>query len=115
MGIVVTLIMLLGVALLLRNGSLSAKQSVLSIWLLLLGGVWNAFYYGLQHLNQFWGQAALVSGLFMCAASGLLYRQMKGKKVGKAVRLAVMCGLLLCLLLYAVTLIQLNLGFEIIR
>jgi hypothetical protein len=114
-GIVVTIIMFLGVALLLRNSSLPAKQLVLSIWVLLLGGVWNALYYGLQHLNQFWGQAAFVSGLFMCAASGLLYLQMKSKKVSSAVRIAVMCGLLLCLLLYAVTLIQLNMGFEIIR
>jgi hypothetical protein len=107
--------MFLGLAQLFKNKPLSARQSVLSILALLFGGTWNAFYYGLQHLNHFWGQAALVSGLFMCAAAGLLYLRMKGKRQSRAAHLTVMGGLLLCFLLYAVTLVQMNLGFEIIR
>ncbi|GAB3487972.1 hypothetical protein [Marinomonas epiphytica] len=34
-----------------------------------LGGVWNFFWYGAQHIGELWGNASLVSGLLMMLTS----------------------------------------------
>ncbi|MGS2717291.1 hypothetical protein ACVBE9_03910 [Eionea flava] len=95
--------------------------------LLLLAGLWNSLWFGLRHLEQFWGIAALVSGIVMVMMSVLI----AGDAVNKTARYysyiqlvyryikpiaAVVNVVLLCsFILYAVTLVQLNLGMEIIR
>ncbi|MEH6443043.1 MAG: hypothetical protein V7784_04015 [Oceanospirillaceae bacterium] len=33
--------------------------------LVLLGGLWNVLWYASQHLGEFWGNAAFVSGVLM--------------------------------------------------
>jgi hypothetical protein len=35
-------------------------------------GLWNVLWYGLRHLNEFWGQMALGSGVLMLMLSVLL-------------------------------------------
>lgn len=65
----------------------------------LLAGLWNVLWYASQHLGEFWGNAALVSGTLLILTSlGLL----KGRKLPhflQAVRplitllLAACCGL----------------------
>ena len=35
-------------------------------------GLWNILWYGLRHLNEFWGQMALASGVLMLMLSVLL-------------------------------------------
>ena len=42
--------------------------------LLEAAGIWNAFWYGLQHFNEFWGQMALWSGLIMLASGAYCLR-----------------------------------------
>ena len=37
-----------------------------------VAGLWNVLWYASRHLNQFWGQMALGSGLLLCALSVLL-------------------------------------------
>jgi len=38
----------------------------------LIGGIWNAGWYGLQHLSSYWGLMALISGIaLMIAGLGL--------------------------------------------
>ena len=37
-------------------------------------GIWNAFWYGLQHFLEFWGQMAFWSGLSMFVSGALCLR-----------------------------------------
>lgn len=125
MGIVVTIIMLLGLMNLRptpwsdSNREVFAANFVLaSMVLLFIGGFWNAVIYGFTHAEEFWGVAAIVSGIVMMAAgmfigirqfgpfefsSGLLWAE----------RLTVLL-LFLSFLLYSITLIQINLGLSFI-
>lgn len=120
MGIVVTLAMLLGLAALFEVPRALIKQprafNAYRYWTgitLIAAGVWNAGWYGLQHLTQFWGQAALVSGLFMLLSGVFLLRT--GHSLRPVWLWILKLGLAACFLLYAITLIQLNLGLEIIN
>ena len=66
MGIVVTVGMLLGML------ELNFRFEAARLWIayLLIGlGAWNALWYGLRHVTEFWGIAAMVSGLFMLLAA----------------------------------------------
>lgn len=133
MGIVVTIIMLLGLSmvwpvpllhrLLQRNTIASANLIAL---LLLLAGLWNSLWFGVQHITMFWGVAALVSGVLMVLLS-VLVAIAHGSEFWKVRPVLLVCskmqpialwiksGLLVCFLLYAVTLIQLNLGMSILQ
>lgn len=89
---------------------------------LMLGGVWNSAWHGLRHLNDFWGQAALVSGVLMMAVAVILVVERSTAGWGRfgAVRAVyklinpvsgvLVVGLLACFILYAVGLVRLNLG-----
>jgi hypothetical protein len=92
---------------------------------IMLAGNWNALWHGLRHPDQFWGQAALVSGLLMVVAATLLLvrglahgnlspgpQGQGGYRAGAGVGLLVL-ALLGCFLLYAITLVRLNLGLSI--
>lgn len=129
MGIVVAILMGLGVLLArplpfaaLRRWQQS-RQWVGSVASgLMLGGLWNTGWHGLRHLNDFWGQAAVVSGILMMAVAVLLVveRSTAGwgrfgpvraiYKLLKPVSGALVLGLLACFILYAVALVQLNLN-----
>ncbi|WP_372656810.1 hypothetical protein [Hydrogenophaga sp.] len=133
MGIVVAIFMLLAwlalspwtpaaLARLLRHPQLRSGMGIG----VLVAGLWNVLWHGLRHLSQFWGQAALVSGLFMVLAAVLMLARPgadTGARPALATRLEptirparplVLLGLLACFLLYAVTLIRLNLGYPIL-
>jgi hypothetical protein len=133
MGIVVTVLMALG--LLLSKPFSSIKCNAFGRnhknvnWVgitLFLAGVWNAFWYGLQHLGSFWGMAALISGVLMIFSSLLILSQSNNSSfVGKklvntvarklsSISIIISFGLLLSFLLYFITLIQLNLGMPIL-
>ena len=128
MGIVVCISMLLGLLMLspkkwLSNKLLVKSQSIIAVQLFLFG-VWNAAWYGAQHLGSFWGMAALVSGLAMIL-SGIVLAVESGDEKSKFIisfyqlikpaRVLVIVMLCASFLLYAVTLIQLNLGVPIIQ
>lgn len=127
MGFVMTVCMLLGILLLApwppvgvgqwhRRPALARAMAMV----VLLAGVWNALWHGLRNLNAFWGIAALVSGLLMIAAAALVLRRVPTVMVDAAapsstvLRGAVLVGLLASFLLYAITLLRLNLGYRII-
>lgn len=128
MGIVVTIFMGLGLLLLLPAGADWLERRAPGrgiekaiVYGLLLAGLWNGLWHGLRHLDDFWGLAALLSGACMVAAA-LLLRGARGatrptgdvhwwRRTATGVASA---GLFASFLLYAVTLIRLNLGLPII-
>ncbi len=102
---------------------LNRQRSVVAVFVLLVG-VWNVFWYGLRNTDTFWGQAAIVSGAFLMIAAVQIMADKYASfsplinNIGDAlfnIRYVTLAGLVLSALLYLVTLIQLNLGFEIIR
>ena len=134
MGIVVCITMLLGLLAFVRNWRHSAEDKVETGWLddfigsapmlLLAMGFWNAAWYGLRHLGSFWGTAALLSSIVMLMAGFILLIESKTQPPPallpvyqklKLLRLPVFIALTTGFLLYAVTLIQLNLGYAIIH
>ena len=99
---------------------LGRVQSIAPL-LLAIMGAWNALWYGLRHLGSFWGNTGLVTGLIMLMAAVLLNKTNTGSllaviyRVLNPLRVPVFIALLASFLLYLVTLIQLNLGYPIIR
>lgn len=121
MGIVVCLTMLLTLAVLRPspwNGSLSDRSNLGFFTAVAIAsaifGAWNVIY-GLRYLFSFWGLAALLSGLLMlCASLVLVIERSSGGNVQPLARLALVVGLAIFFLLYAITLIQINLGLPYI-
>jgi len=113
MGIVVTLGMLDALILLVANMrglSLSAAfEKPLAVFVLLCG-LWNTFWYGMQHLQQFWGLVAVGSGVAMIIAACVLLAKYKSPSLN--VVLTALLGAFF--VLYTVTIVQLNLGLQII-
>lgn len=77
----------------------------------LLAGIWNVAWYGIQHINQFWGLAAAGSGVVMVAVATSSVAARQQRRLFQFLCLA----LLGFFLLYAITLIRLNLHLPIIR
>lgn len=141
MGVVVCIAMLFGLGAMMLRPDCSSENPLhiiirnirAGVPLVLFGsGTWNAFWYGIANSQFFWGKAALVSGLFMIAASIILVVENQlGSRSQLAnieslfinklyqrlrpMRIIVLLGLGMSFLLYAITLIQLNLGYPIIR
>jgi len=116
MGIVVTvfmiLILLLSVPNPLRAGL--QKNQVIFASLALLAGLWNVLWYGSQHLGEFWGNAAFVSGLLMTFTSLLLIKtwplvEKLNNILPAIVRIAALLALAGYTSFYAYTLILMNL------
>lgn len=60
------------------------RPMVIGLGLLLeAAGIWNAFWYGLQHFSEFWGQMALWSGLIMLASGAFCLRMKNTELVAK--------------------------------
>ena len=70
-------------------------------------GLWNVFWYGAQHLTEFWGQAALVSGALMLITAMYLIAPSKLPAVLRKGKPFILLGLLACFLLYAITIYRL--------
>ena len=133
MGIVVTIFMLLGLLMVspLTWLSFDAKRQNIALANfiglgLLLTGLWNSLWHGLRFLQDFWGLAALVSGIFMIMVAIIILNRHASTMVTKlpAITSAYklinplsalwILGLVLSFMLYAITLIRLNLGLSII-
>ena len=118
MGIVVTLAMLMAIMVMLAvmfrvsdKGLRSVTMRRIAGTFVLICGLWNAFWHGVQHLNEFWGQAALGSGLVMIISTLAILGVIRSRPI----RWSILAGLMAFFLLYAITLIRLNLGYSIIR
>jgi len=117
MGTVVTFAMLFGAVALFFTGRLPVSLRRGIGVLMLLSGLWNVLWYGLRNFGEFWGNAALVSGVVMVAASVIILLEAGWLRITAPpgpVRMIASGALVLCLLLYGVTIIQLGLGQEII-
>jgi len=123
MGIVVSLAMLLAL-LMMCFGRVCKKPehqtfTKIGIFLVVVLGVWNAAWYGFQNIPSFWGITALLSGIVMLLAGQFVYLEITHSSIVRHaryfdVKLVTMMVLGLYLLLYVVTIIQMNLGMPII-
>ena len=127
MGIVMTIFMALALLLSVPNPA-RAKLKTHKDWLsslILLAGIWNLFWYGSQHLGEFWGNMACVSGALMILASfpllpakrwpapvgvRLLALQKKARGFPQGLFELSLAGLFLCFCFYSYTLLMLNLS-----
>ena len=114
MGIVMALAMLLGLVASTGKRFLGRLQPRIVAAVLIISGLWNILWYGVAHASEFWGQAAIISGLAMLLMAWFLSNQSKLKLFGWSALRVVQILLLICFLLYLTTLIQLNLGMDII-
>ena len=76
-------------------------------YIVLAAGLWNVLWYGVQHLTEFWGWAALVSGGLMILSATFI---IGGNRLPKIIRQAKPLLLLLLFafaLLYAITIARL--------
>ncbi|WP_392386093.1 hypothetical protein [Marinomonas primoryensis] len=124
MGFVVTVSMLLILLMSVPNPFrvwLQKRQGELALWAL-LAGMWNFAWHGSQHLGEFWGNAAFISGLLMVFTSMPLLKVDKWPSTlktmvqtyqtacPKTLHYLALFALAICAALYSYTLIKLNLG-----
>jgi len=125
MGIVVTIAMLAGLCLFLLNPvsifrkrpSDNSKTVLFVGSFLLVAGLWNTFWHGLRNVDEFWGQAALGSGLIMIASALVILMSLRRPAEiveRRWFHWLLIAALFMHFLLYAITLVQLNLGMEIL-
>ena len=133
MGIVVLIFMVLGVLHQSRIRWLSLGEFVqnpsISKFIgvgLLLAGLWNLLWFGLRHLDVFWGIAAIVSGFCMIMTAVVVLSECGGpslssnsvvKKItlgAKSLLTLWLLGLFASAILYGITIVRLNLGLPII-
>jgi len=113
MGTIVTVCMLIGLLFSVPyalNGRLKRLPDIVA-WLVgalvFVAGGWNTFWHGLRNLNNFWGIAALISGVFMMLTAIYIMQIRSLPKGLRRIRLIVLAGLFLCFLLYAITIARL--------
>lgn len=113
MGTIVTVCMLIGLLFAAPYAVSSKLKPLPSIFAWLVGAIvftaggWNTFWHGLRNLTNFWGLAALISGVFMMVTA-IYIMQLKAMPVGLLrIRAIVLLGLLICFLLYATTIARL--------
>ena len=70
--------------------------------IVLAAGLWNVFWYGVQHFTEFWGLAALISGALMIQTSLYIFRVDRLPVVLLRVKPLVLILLLGCALMYAI-------------
>ena len=110
MGTIVTVCMFLGLIVasglpLIKTLPTIVKKTVAT--LVLAGGLWNTLWYGLQHLTEFWGIAALVSGILMIITAMYVLSVHKLPSILVKAKPIVLFLLLGCALLYAITIARL--------
>jgi len=113
MGTIVTVCMLIGLlfsAPYALNSKLKPLPGIVATAvgaLVFVAGAWNTFWHGIRNVTNFWGLAALVSGMFMMLTA-IYIVQLKSLPAGVyRFRLVVLVGLLLFFLLYAITIVRL--------
>jgi hypothetical protein len=125
MGIVVTLAMLAGLWVLVlspssifrKRSSDYSKMTIFSGSFLLLAGLWNTFWHGLQNLNVFWGLAAFGTGLVMIASALVILMSLRHPTEFVKRRwfhYFLITALLMSFSLYVITLVQIYSGMEIL-
>lgn len=126
MGIVVTIVMLLGLTILRPTPWSDEGEQVMGLRmtratfvLLLVLGLWNVFWHGINNMDDFWGWAALGSGIVMLLSARIIFLEHLSLRdgfgpVNTSFRTAVVGFLSVFFLLYAVTIVQINMGLPIL-
>ena len=87
------------------------KSPSLIRWLLsiivMAAGLWNIFWYAVRHITEFWGLAALASGLLMVLAAAYIAISQHLPEWLLKVRPLVLLLLTVFMLLYAITIYRL--------
>jgi len=110
MGTIMAACMLLGVLFAARLPVLEALPRAIKVVagvLVLMAGLWNVLWYAIQHLTEFWGFNALVSGLLMLCAAGLILVPARLPDVIRRSRPIILVLLLCYALLYGITIYRL--------
>jgi len=113
MGTIVTVCMLIGLLFAtpyaLKKNLPSLPSAIVYVvgGVVLLAGVWNSFWHGIQNLTNFWGQAALFSGLLMILTGLYIMRFNAMPPLLQKIRLVVLLGLLGWFLVYAFKILSL--------
>jgi len=123
MGIVVCLSMLCGLVILQPfrcsknvpiDRALNSLIRIAFAFVLGLLGTWNALY-GVLNIDGFWRWASLITGIVMIMSALIVVLERKiGARVLYPRRVAIVL-LASSFVLYAVTIVQLNLGYPILR
>ena len=71
-------------------------------FIVLAAGLWNVFWYGVQHYTEFWGVSALISGVTMIQTSLYIFRVGWLPVVLLRAKPFVLILLLGCALMYAI-------------
>ena len=113
MGTIMTVSMIMAVLFASRLPLLNKLQNIpvllrnfVSV-LVLLAGCWNVFWYGLRHVAEFWGVAALASGTLMLITSVYIYNPETLPISVQKARPLVLLLLTACACLYGVTIYNL--------
>ncbi len=121
MGIVVCISMLLGLAVLQpspwnRSARVDHHKGFVLFTAIALAtlGCWNALY-GFFNIDGFWRWASLLSGIIMVIAAAYIFVERTRDASRSLLRRIVTILLAVSFVLYAVTIIQLNLGYPILR
>ncbi len=113
MGTIVTVCMLIGLIFAIDLPGLGSKNKLplmvkrVAAGITFMAGCWNFFWYGLQHLTEFWGQMALLSGVLMIVTAIYIIRPLSLPSWVSTIKPLVLLALLLCMLKYAHTIYNL--------
>lgn len=107
MGTIMAACMFVGVINLLLSAKLHATIGKIISGVVLIAGLWNVLWYSLQHLTEFWGVAALLSGILMIIAAMIVLSPNRMPSILVKAKPVIMIALLGFALLYAVTIARL--------
>ena len=110
MGTIMAVCMFAGLAValnlpVLKSLPLSLRKAV--GWIVLAAGLWNSLWYGTQHITEFWGYSALVSGVLMIITGMVILCPAKLPKFLKNSKPVVLVLLAGYAVLYTVTIARL--------
>ena len=110
MGTVVTVCMFIGLIVAAPLPVLNKISSLLKkigACVVMAAGLWNVLWYGLQHFSEFWGMAALTSGVLMVVTASYILAPLRlpgWLLLAKPVVLTLLLG---CAMLYSITIARL--------
>lgn len=110
MGTIVTACMFAGLAIALNLPFLKSLPAIVRTsigWIVLIAGLWNMLWYGIQHLTEFWGYSALISGALMITTAMYILNPARLPESLRRNKPVVLVLLACYAVLYAVTIVRL--------
>jgi hypothetical protein len=110
MGTIVTVCMLIGLVVAAPLALINKLPPLLRkacACVVLAAGLWNVLWYGLRHLFEFWGMAALLSGVLMITTAAYVLIPSRLPGWIRTLKPAILIMLSGCALLYAITIARL--------